>query len=49
MTFHIYAVDDNNETILLYETHDEEIAQNEVDRLNSHCANAGRPQTVYYI
>jgi hypothetical protein len=41
----------NGVTELLYETYDENVAQNEVDRINSHLSDAGIPgwvSSAYY-
>jgi hypothetical protein len=43
--FHIYQTT-NGVTELLYETPDENVAQNEVDRINSHLSDAGIPSYV---
>jgi hypothetical protein len=48
--FHIYQTT-NEVTELLYETPDEKVAQNEVDRINSHLSDAGIPgwvSSAYY-
>jgi hypothetical protein len=48
--FYIYQTT-NEVTELLYETPDEKVAQNEVDRINSHLSDAGIPgwvSSAYY-
>lgn len=48
--FYIYQTT-NGETNLLYETYDEDVAQNEVDRINANLADAGIPgwvSSAYY-
>lgn len=48
--FYIYQTT-NGVTELLYETYDEESAQDEVDRINSHLSEAGIPgwvSSAYY-
>lgn len=44
--FHIYQTQPDGTAELLYETHDEKIAENEVDRINSNLASAGIPSWV---
>jgi hypothetical protein len=44
--FHIYQTQPDGTAELLYETPDEHVAENEVDRINSNLASAGIPSWV---
>ena len=49
--FHIYQTQEDGDSLLLFTTYDEEVAQNEVDRINSHLSDAGIPgwvSSAYY-
>ena len=49
--FHIYQTQEDGDSLLLFTTYDEKVAQNEVDRINSHLSDAGIPgwvSSAYY-
>jgi hypothetical protein len=50
--FHIYQTQQDGTAELLYQTPDEDAAQDEVDRINSYLSDAGVPSWVscaYYL
>ena len=49
--FHIYQTQEDGDSLLLFTTYDEEVAQDEVDRINSNLSLAGIPgwvSSAYY-
>jgi len=44
--FHIYQTQEDGDSLLLFTTYDEEVAQDEVDRINSNLSLAGIPGSV---
>ena len=44
--FHVCQTQDDGDSALLFTTYDEQVAQNEVDRINSNLAAAGIPSWV---
>lgn len=44
--FHVYQSQEDGDSVLLFTTYDEQIAQDEADRINSNLSAAGIPSSV---